>query len=173
MDTENQNHAISAKAGLTGADREAVMQVAREHAQKMLKRLPMLGPVTWLMMAGAATRHTLLSELEWRVMPPLMLGQAKLYLREETPVAFASWARLSAAAAERYRMAPHHLAPTDWNSGEQLWLVDVLVPYGGAQDVLKDLRENALAGEVLHQLLPVGESVRVLSWPAVDRTAAV
>lgn len=88
-----------------------------------------------------------------------------MYLRDEMPVAYASWARLSPAAADRFRTAPHHLAPADWNSGDQLWLVDVLVPYGGAQDVLKDLRENVLAGQVLNQLLPIGATARVLTWP--------
>lgn len=144
-----------------------VAQLAREQANKVMKKIPALGPVAWLMMASSTTRHTLLSELEWRVMPALVLDQAKLYLREESPVGFVSWARLSDQAAERYRQAPHHLAPSDWTSGDQIWLIDVLTPFGGAQDVLKDLRENVFKGLPVHQLLPSGEkAAQVLTWPA-------
>lgn len=167
MNTENHANPYSAEAGLSDADRESLAALAREQSQRLLQRLPMLGPVVWLMMASPATRHTLLSELEWRVMPAMMLGQTKLFMRGEIPVAFASWARLSVSAADRYRTAPHHLAAADWNSGDQLWLVDVFAPYGGARDVLKDLRENVFAGQVLHQLLPTAETSRVLTWPAL------
>jgi len=115
------------------AELEQFAKRAREQAEKVLKKVPVLGPVSWLLLSGAATRHMLLSDLEWRVMPALMLDQAKLYLRGETPIAFASWARLSEAVAQRYRMPPHQLAPSDWKSGDQVWLVDVLTPFGGAQ----------------------------------------
>ena len=96
--------------------------------------------------------NTLISELEWRVLPALMLDQAKLYLKDDAPIAFVSWARLSEAAAQRYRTAPHQLIMTDWTSGDQIWLIDVLTPFGGAQDVLRDLREKVFAGQVIQQI---------------------
>lgn len=151
----------------TRREMEKVAQLAKEQAQKVLKKIPALGPVVWLMMASATTRHTLLSDLEWRVMPALVLDQAKLYLRDTTPVGFVSWAKLSDAVAQRYRQAPHHLAAADWQSGDQIWLVDVFVPFGGAEGVLKDLRENVFKGRPIHQLLPAeGKPAQVLTWPA-------
>ncbi len=142
--------------------------LAKEHAKNVLKKIPVLGPVVWLMMSHGMTRHTLVSELEWRVMPPLVLDQAKLYFRDEAPVAFVSWAKLSDAAAQRYRAAPHHLTASDWNSGPHIWLVDVLTPFGGAQEVLKDLREVVFKGQAIHQLMPdTAEQAKVLTWPAV------
>lgn len=148
-------------------DIDRVAKLAREQAQKVLKKIPALGPVTWLMMTSGPTRHTLVSELEWRVMPALVLDQAKLYFRDESPVAFASWAKLSEVSALRYRQSPHHLVASDWNSGPQVWLVDVLTPFGGAQEVLKDLRENVFKGQAVHQLMPSGEALaKVLTWPA-------
>lgn len=97
-----------------------------------------------------------------------MLDQAKLYFREEAPIAFVSWAKLSDAVAQRYRAAPHHLTAADWKSGEQIWLIDVFTPFGGAQEVLKDLRENVFAGQAVHQLLPSEETLaKVVTWPAV------
>lgn len=80
-----------------------------------------------------------------------------------------SWARFSETAAQRYRNSPHHLMAADWASGDQVWLIDVFTPFGGAQDVLKDLRENVLAGQIVRQLMPAPNSVgKVLAWPALQ-----
>ncbi|MEJ7686952.1 MAG: toxin-activating lysine-acyltransferase [Variovorax sp.] len=145
----------------------ALARLARESAQKVFDKLPILGPVAWLMMQQAGSRHTLLSELEWRVMPALALDQAKLYLKGTTPIAFVSWARLGEAAAERYCNAPHHLASSDWTSGDQVWLVDILAPFGNAKEVFSDVRENMFAGQVVRQLLPDASTrARVMAWPA-------
>ena len=99
-------------------------------------------------------------------MPPLMLNQAKVYLRDETPVAFVSWARLSPEVARRFRCLPHRLTPADWHSGEEFWVVDLLAPFGGAREVMKDLRENVLPGQVVRQLALAGEpEAEVFTWP--------
>jgi cytolysin-activating lysine-acyltransferase len=157
---------VSAAMGIDTTDLNKIAQLAKDQAQRVIKKLPVLGPVAWLMMAGPTTRHTLISELEWRVMPPLALDQAKLYLQNETPVAFASWAKLSEVAAQRYRQAPHHLTPADWNSGSQIWLIDVFTPFGGAQELLKDLREVVFKGQTIHQLVPNSSGqAQVHTWP--------
>lgn len=83
-------------------------------------------------------------------------------------MAFVTWARLSESVAERYRYAPHHLTGSDWHSGDQVWLIDVVTPFGGAQDVLKDLRQKVFPGQAIHQLLPVGTGgvpAKTLTWP--------
>lgn len=152
----------------SSADLAPVAKLARDAARSVLAKLPLLGPVTWLMMQHGATRHTLLSQLEWRVMPPLMLEQAKLYMRDEAPIAYVSWAMLSDDAALRLRSAPHHLTPADWQSGEHVWLVDLFTPFGGAKEVLDDLRKNVAAGRPVHQLLPAaGALAQVHTWPAM------
>lgn len=142
-------------------------ELAKQQAHKVLGKIPLLGPVTWLMMQQAHSRHTLISELEWRVLPALVLDQCKLYLKDNAPLAFASWARFSDATAQRYLSPPHQLTTADWSSGNQIWLIDVFTPFGGAQDVLKDLREKVFTGQPVHQLAPVqSASPKVLTWPA-------
>ncbi|MCY1292042.1 RTX toxin acyltransferase family protein [compost metagenome] len=89
-------------------------------------------------------------------MPPLLLDQAKLYMRGEMPTAFATWARLSEAVIERFSRAPFQLSPGDWKSGDKVFLIDLFAPYGGSDDVLKDLKKTVLEGKVIHQLAPTG-----------------
>lgn len=133
---------------------EQLAKFAAEQAQRVIKKIPLLGPVSWLMMNNPSTRHAFFADLEWRVMPPLVLEQAKLYMKGEMPTAFVTWACLSDAVAERYARPPFHLAPGDWNSGERVFLIDLIAPYGGAADVLADLKQTVLAGKTIHQLAP-------------------
>lgn len=138
-------------------ENEQLMKFAAEQAQRVIKKIPLLGPVAWLMMNNPTTRHSFLADLEWRVMPPLILEQAKLYMRGEMPTAFATWACLSDPVAERFAKPPCQLAPGDWKSGNKVFLVDLFAPYGSAKDVLEDLKKTALAGKAIHQLVPDGE----------------
>jgi cytolysin-activating lysine-acyltransferase len=155
-------------ADISPAELSRLMAQAQEQASKVFKKIPLLGPLTWLMMQQSATKHTLISELDWRVMPPLMLEQTKLFMRDESPLAFVTWAKMSAASSDRYRKAPHHLMFSDWSSGDQVWLIDVVAPFGGAQEIMKDLRERVFAGQVIYQLVPMpDEPQKMLTWPAV------
>ena len=147
---------------------------AKEQAQRVMSKIPLLGAVSWLMMQQSATRHTLLSELEWRVMPALILDQAKLFMRDNAPVAYVSWARLSEDVAKRYQQAPHHLSASDWKSGEQIWIVDLCTPFGGMQEVMKDLRETVFEGHEIHQFTLSGDGqVKAMTWPAVAETLKI
>lgn len=166
---ENRQNDASPDAptqALAHAELSSLKQLAQQQADRVLSKIPLLGPVAWLMLQQSTGRHTLLGELEWRVMPPLMLDQAKFYLNGAAPVAYASWAMLDNSAAERYRRAPHQLTAKDWNSGNQIWLIDVLTPFGGASDVLQDLRTKVFPGREVHQLLPLETGApKVMTWP--------
>lgn len=133
-------------------DNSQLIALAKQQADKVMGKIPVLGAVSWLMMQHSATRHTLLSELEWRVMPPLMLDQAKLYMRDKAPLAYVSWAMLSDETAQRYQQAPHHLSPADWQGGSQIWLIDLVAPFGGAQTIWTELSEGQFKGQTIHRL---------------------
>jgi cytolysin-activating lysine-acyltransferase len=44
------------------------------------------------------------------------------------------------------------LAPNDWKSGDILWLVDIVAPFGGQEQMIKDLKEKVFAGVALNML---------------------
>lgn len=41
--------------------------------------------------------------------------------------------------------------PSDWKSGEQVWVIDLCTPFGGRQEVIKDLRKNVFKGKEIRQ----------------------
>ena len=146
---------------------EELSTLVKEQAQRVIGKIPLLGAVSWLLMQQSATRHTLLSELEWRVMPALVLDQAKLYMRDGAPIAYVSWASLSDAVAQRYMAPPHQLMAADWQSGQQIWIVDLCVPFGGGQEVMKDLQATVFSGQEVHQLhMDAGGRIEPMIWPA-------
>ncbi len=164
----NNTNTPDSKLPLSESEQHQLTDLVKEQAQRVMSKIPLLGGVAWLMMQQAGVRHTLLSEMDWRVMPALVLGQAKLYVNDTTPIAYVSWAKLSEQVAQRYREAPHHLTASDWKSGEQIWIIDMVTPFGSAAEVLKELREVIFRGQVIHQLLPQAHGeTKTLSWPAI------
>ena len=156
------------KPPLDEAEMQQLADLAKTQAEKVLGKIPVLGAVVWLMMQQPGARHTLLSELDWRVMPALVLEQAKLYMRDSAPVAYVSWAKLSDSVAQRYREAPHHLTAADWKSGDQIWIIELVTPFGGAAEVMKELRETVFAGNAVHQLMPSEQGqAKTLTWPVL------
>ena len=103
-----------------------------------------LGHVVWLMMNMPQYKHVFLTDLEWMVLPPIMLGQYRLFRAENRVVAFAAWAYLSEAAEARLQEGNPRLAPSEWKSGDRLWLIDLHAPFGHQELALKELRETAL-----------------------------
>ena len=57
---------------------------------------------------------------------------------------------------------PVRLAPQDWKSGEKLWLVDIVAPYGGHDVMIKDLKEKVFPEQEVRYLGvgPEGAQVR-------------
>ncbi len=132
---------------------------AIEGANEVAMKLPLFGHVVWLYTQSAANRYYFIQDMESRVLPALILDQCKVYLQStggSLPIAYVSWAYLSAEAEEKF-LASQKIAPSDWKSGKNLWLVDVLAPFGGEQAILKELFNDELKGKEVYLLYPSSE----------------
>jgi cytolysin-activating lysine-acyltransferase len=114
-----------------------------------------LGEVVFLMMSPPSHKHLFLTDLEWLVMPSLALRQFRLWRQGGRPVAFASWAFLSAEVEERVRGGVRRLKPVDWKSGDSAWLMDVVAPNPDfAKQMVDELKQSVFADRVLKGLRP-------------------
>ncbi len=100
------------------------------------------GEIVWLFAQTPMHRHLFIADLEWMVMPPILLGQFRLFHANERPAGLALWAYLSDEAEARLNVGVGKLKPEEWKSGPHLWLVDVIAPFGGAEEMLADLRAS-------------------------------
>ncbi len=93
------------------------------------------GAATWLWMQSADHRTLPLEALPQLLLPAIQGGQYLLvHARTATgkqPVAYMSWANLSAEAESRYLAHPlRGLQPADWRSGDRMWVTDWITPFG-------------------------------------------
>ena len=112
----------------------------------------MLGEITWLLTQSPTHKHFALADLEWLVMPPLLLEQYRVFHGETTPVGVALWASLSAEAEAKLNAGVGRLRPDEWKSGDRLWLVDLIAPFATPDNkmveaMLADLMNTALKGQ--------------------------
>lgn len=153
-----------------GREAERQREIAAKQAKALLAKLPLLGPVVWLYMHAPSHKHLFVTDIEWMILPPMTLNQYKLYMKEEAPLAYASWAFVDEDTEKRLLAGRVRLAPKEWRCGDRLWLIDLIAPFGGGKDVLKDIRDNIFPDRPIKQLVPDadGKGVRPVEWKSAD-----
>lgn len=117
-------------------------ETTANNPKALIEKLPMMGHVVWLYSQLPTHRHFFITDLEWMLLPPLVLNQCKLYTKEDMPVAFASWAFVNEDVEQRLLAGQIRMSPNDWQSGDKLVLVDLVAPFGGAEDVMYSLKRE-------------------------------
>jgi len=100
------------------------------------------GEITWLMSQSPLHKNLFLSDLEWKVMVPVMLQQFRLFYDQQKPVGVIFWAYVNDEVAQRLASCDKRLRPQDWKSGGRREVVEIVAPFGGAEEMLKDLNEK-------------------------------
>jgi cytolysin-activating lysine-acyltransferase len=102
-----------------------------------------LGAVSMLAMKSANHKYLFVSDYEWLVMPPVALKQFVLFRTEKNePIAFISWASINEDVEKRLLSGSIKLKPQEWNSGDKLYIIDMISPFGIGKEILKQLNEK-------------------------------
>lgn len=123
-------------------------------AETAFLKLPTLGPIAWLFGRTPDRRFLFLTDLDWAVMPPLVLDQCRLFMKGALPFAYFTWAFVNDDVHQRLLSGNGKLAPHEWKSGTHLWLIDVVTPFGGLQEMLGELQQTKFPGQALRYLHP-------------------
>ena len=91
------------------------------------------GQATWLMTQSRGHRT-------------ILLRQFRLFPGKDQPLGIALWAQLSDEVAKRLE-AGSRLKPEEWKSGSNLWLVELLAPFGQQEAMLADLKASVFKGK--------------------------
>ncbi|KFC75906.1 hypothetical protein FG93_00046 [Bosea sp. LC85] len=110
-----------------------------EHADKTISSV--LGEIVWLMSQSPEYKQYLISDLEWLVMPPILLRQFRLFYHEGRPAAVVLYARVSPEIEARLDAGAPTLRPDDWKSGNVVKVVRVIAPFGGAEDFGEEMKQ--------------------------------
>jgi hemolysin-activating ACP:hemolysin acyltransferase len=91
-----------------------------------------LGEVMSVLQRSPRHRKATLADLDWMILPALRFGQYRIAKDAKRggatpPEALIAWAKVSPAVDARIMANPHqpiHLAPSEWQSGQIVWIVD-------------------------------------------------
>ncbi|MEA2838218.1 MAG: cytolysin-activating lysine-acyltransferase [Bradyrhizobium sp.] len=90
-----------------------------------------LGEITWLMTQSPRHKAIPLGDLEWLLMPAILLRQFQIFYKGEKPVGLALWALADDLAAKRIDDGDTPLTAVDWKSGTNRRIVEFVAPFGG------------------------------------------
>ncbi len=133
---------INAGAAQNTIQDAARLQSAGENAPKPTVS-HMLGEVTWLLSHSPTHKHFSIGDLEWLVMPAILLEQFRVFHGEKHPLGFALWATFSQEVEARFKEQAAagggvRLRPQDWKSGDRLWLIELVAPFATPENKLQD-----------------------------------
>ena len=98
-------------------------------------------------------------------MTPMILQQFRLFYATDRPLGVVFWAFVDEETEKRLAEGTTKLSPQDWKSGDKLWVVEVVAPFGGAEEMVKDLKEKVFPDRTIKMraLTPAGQAeVRVV-----------
>ncbi len=117
-----------------------------------------LGGAVWLWLHSPSHRNFPLHALNALLMPAIKHRQFVLASEAGRPVFYLSWANLSADAERRYlRQHPVNMPEEDWSSGERMWILDFVAPFGHTQAMTRLLQRRLFASRVMRTLYHRGE----------------
>lgn len=103
--------------------------------------------ILWLMTQTSSHRHFFLADAEWLIFAPIARARFRIYRDDKgAPAGCVLWASLSDEVQERVESGATRLAPADWTSGDNLWIIDVIAPKGKAGAMVEDMRNTVFKG---------------------------
>lgn len=110
--------------------------------------LEILGEVCWLYSQSHIHRVWPMGSLLQWLLPAILTRQMRIYRKNGKPHAFVSWARLSQDVEEAFVLNTASLQPKDWKSGDRIWFIDWVAPFGGTHEMTRDLKRNVFPNDV-------------------------
>ena len=111
-----------------------------------------LGEIVWLMSQSPYHKQFFISDLEWFVMAPVLQKQFRLYYAKNKPVGVVLWAFVNDEVAGRLAQGITKLRPQDWKSGDQLWVVEVISPFGAPEQMVQNLKAQVFPDREMRYL---------------------
>lgn len=124
---EQQNQTFEMKAKITEVLGEALLVLLNSNAHRL---------------------NLFVADMEWLLISPIMKEQFRLYKDAEgKPVGLVLWAFVNEEVNKRLELGIGKLGFNEWNSGDTLWIIDLIAPLGGADKILEELKNTVFKGK--------------------------
>ena len=123
--------------GASPANGSGAAQAPAELPPKTVSQV--LGEITWLMTQSPRHKAIPLGDLEWLLMPAILLRQFRIFYKGEQPVGVALWALADDLVARRIDAGDRRLSAVEWKSGTAMRIVELVAPFGGEAEMRAQL----------------------------------
>ena len=125
-----------------------------------------LGHFTLLSMRSPVHRRWAVDDLATNFLPPIGYGQYQIYRAGKQIVGVLTWAWLDEATEAKLLKDGLTPPPEAWRSGDRLWFIDFLAPYGHARAIAHHFMTNLMPAESGRGLRrrPGGHVYRIGTW---------
>ena len=140
------------------SDGEPVTQIRVNTSMPTEKHLEGYAAMSFLYFHTPSLAKLSVRQMALRIMPPLALGSFHIFYEDHMPRAAVTWALLGDETVEKIGNGVQ-LAPSEWVSGNQLWVMESLSPFkGNGGEVIARWVADVLAQNVdeFHFLRPSG-----------------
>lgn len=131
----------------------------------------MLGEATALMAESPLHQERSIAAIGGLILPPLMLGQMRVWRRGGRPVALATWAWLDETTEQAVLHQDHTPAPEEWNNGDNPVVIDFIAPFGDGFHIARDLKRTVFPERALRSVRrdSSGRVLRIVQHPGRDQ----
>ena len=127
-------------AGSSPGEGDPAAAAARERDALPPKTVSqVLGEITWLMTQSPRHKAIPLGDLEWLLMPAIMLRQFRVFYKGQQPVGVALWALADDLVAKRIDAGDNRLSAVEWKSGSNMRIVELVAPFGGEAEIRESI----------------------------------
>ena len=117
-----------------------------------------LGSAVWLWMHSATHRAMPLHTLSALLLPAIQRRQFVVVVEAGRPVFYVAWANLDEAGERRYlEQHPILMPASDWNSGDRMWILDWVAPFGHSHAMAHLLKRQLWANRCAYYLYHRGD----------------
>jgi cytolysin-activating lysine-acyltransferase len=120
------------------SDSEAII-MAKDIGDKMT----LVGRVITLMMDSEIYLNDTLLDIKRNITAPIFVDQAMIMVANGKVTGYCSWAFLSDEVEKKYIANSNSLEVADWQSGENIWLIDTITPFDNGTALLNEARKVA------------------------------
>ena len=95
-------------------------------------------------------RSRTVADIERLFWPAIQTQQYRVAIRDGCAVGFVSWAFLGEEEAAGFANRTRPLQPEDWRSGDHIWIIDLLAPFGHCREFVGHLKRDLFKGHLVH-----------------------
>lgn len=109
----------------------------------VLNEAQTLGTVAWLLLHSELHKNLPMHQLATMYLPAIKSGQYILGIENDTAVFYAAWTKMSFEEERKFlTYGPLAITPDSWQSGDRVWFMDWVAPFGHSQQIFRQLRQS-------------------------------